>query len=252
MRILLSNDDGVFSTGMYALAKHLSKAHQVTVCAPDVQRSGAGHSFSSNSVRLRAEKVALDGLENVTAYSVNGTPADCTKLGMYLMGEYPDLVVSGINYGRNSATDVFYSGTVGAATEAAIYGVKAIAVSSLADEPQDYSACLYGLEKAMELMAENEMIKVLNVNAPDGRTEDCAGIKLTRLAAHIYPEGYEHMVDENGREYYRTVSGIVYTHKENEDCDDMWLSKGYITITPLRMNMTDDELLNNIKKGGFC
>lgn len=168
MRILLTNDDGVYAAGIRALAAALRGKHEVTIAAPSVQRSGASHSFTCSEFGLSAERVTLEGLEDVTAYAISGTPSDCAKLGMQLMGEWPDLVVSGINHGSNLGTDTLYSGTVGAAMEAAIYGVKAIAVSNYAFEPENFDMCIYGLERAMQLMEEHNELMLLNVNAPDG------------------------------------------------------------------------------------
>ena len=99
MRILLTNDDGVYAAGIRALAAALRGKHEVTIAAPSVQRSGASHSFTCSEFGLSAERVTLEGLEDVTAYAISGTPSDCAKLGMQLMGEWPDLVVSGINHG---------------------------------------------------------------------------------------------------------------------------------------------------------
>ena len=168
---------------------------------------------------------------------------------MQLMGEWPDLVVSGINHGSNLGTDTLYSGTVGAAMEAAIYGVKAIAVSNYAFEPENFDMCIYGLERAMQLMEEHNELMLLNVNAPDGAREDCKGVKLTPLGFHKYPTEYDLMPNENGEEMFYSRRGIVYMSRENDDVDDRWLQKGYVSITPLQMSFTDENMLALLKKG---
>ncbi len=249
MRILLTNDDGVYAAGIRALAVALHGEHEVAIAAPSVQRSGASHSFTCSEFGLSAERVTLEGLEDVTAYAISGTPSDCAKLGMQLMGEWPDLVVSGINHGSNLGTDTLYSGTVGAAMEAAIYGVKAIAVSNYAFEPENFDMCIYGLERAMQLMEEHNELMLLNVNAPDGAREDCKGVKLTPLGFHKYPTEYDLMPNENGEEMFYSRRGIVYMSQENDDVDDRWLQKGYVSITPLQMSFTDENMLALLKKG---
>ena len=241
--------DGVYAAGIRALAVALHGKHEVTIAAPSVQRSGASHSFTCSEFGLSAERVTLEGLEDVTAYAISGTPSDCAKLGMQLMGEWPDLVVSGINHGSNLGTDTLYSGTVGAAMEAAIYGVKAIAVSNYAFEPENFDMCIYGLERAMQLMEEHNELMLLNVNAPDGAREECKGVKLTPLGFHKYPTEYDLMPNENGEEMFYSRRGIVYMSRENDDVDDRWLQKGYVSITPLQMSFTDENMLALLKKG---
>lgn len=249
MRILLTNDDGVYAAGIRALAEALRGQHEVTIAAPNVQRSGASHSFTCSEFGISVKHVTLLGLEDIPAYAIGGTPSDCAKLGMSIMGQKPDLVVSGINHGSNLGMDTLYSGTVGAAMEAVLYGVKAIAVSNYSFEPKNFDSCIYGLEKAMELMCENEELMLLNVNAQDGARSECKGIKLTPLGFHKYPEEYDVVREENGEEMYYSRQGIIYMSEEDDDVDDRWVQKGYATITPMQMSFTDEKMLQKLKEG---
>ncbi len=245
----MTNDDGVNAAGIRALAEALHGKHDLTIAAPCIQRSGASHSFTCGELGLSAQRVTLNGLEDVTTYAVSGTPSDCAKLGIQLMGEWPELVISGINHGSNLGTDTLYSGTVGAAMEAAVYGVRAIAVSNYAFEPTNFDMCIYGLERAMELMEKHRELMLLNVNAPDGDRKECKGVKLTPLGFHKYPMEYDIMPNQNGEEMFYSRFGIVYMSQENDDVDDRWVQKGYVSITPLQMNFTDGHMLEILKKG---
>ena len=248
MRILLSNDDGVHAAGIRALAMALKKEHQLTIAAPDSERSGASHSFTSSKFALTAKKIVLDGLEDVETYAISGTPSDCTKLGMNLMEKRPDMVITGINHGSNLGTDTLYSGTVGAAMEAVIYGIRAIAVSNEAWEPKDFDGCICGLERAMRLMQEHKELMLLNVNAPDGPRENRKGIKLTPLGFHKYPTEYDR-TEADGETLYYSKKGILYSSAQDDDVDDRWVQKDYITITPLQLSFTDEHMLTKLKEG---
>jgi 5'-nucleotidase len=248
MRILLTNDDGVSAAGIKALALALCDKHTVIIAAPSQQKSGASHSFTCSEYGLSAERVSIEGLEHIETYAVDGTPADCTKLGMQLMGEWPDMVISGINHGNNLGTDTLYSGTVGAAMEATVYGISAIAVSDQVFEPTNFDACIYALEEAMRMMEKHKELMLLNVNAPDCAREECKGIKLTPLGYHRYPTEYELRKNENGKKMFYSHHGIVYMSQEDDDVDDRWVQKGYATITPMQMSFTDERMLEILKK----
>ena len=247
LNILVANDDGIASPGLLRLANAAARLGDVWVAAPAGQCSGMSQKITIAG-EISVEKLNFPA-DVKAAYAIGGTPADCAKLGMQLMGEWPDLVVSGINHGSNLGTDTLYSGTVGAAMEAAIYGVKAIAVSNYAFEPENFDMCIYGLERAMQLMEEHNELMLLNVNAPDGAREDCKGVKLTPLGFHKYPTEYDLMPNENGEEMFYSRRGIVYMSQENDDVDDRWLQKGYVSITPLQMSFTDENMLALLKKG---
>ncbi|MDU3351167.1 MAG: 5'/3'-nucleotidase SurE, partial [Clostridium sp.] len=182
MKILITNDDGINARGIIALAKEISKKHEIIVVAPREQKSASSHSISiHNPIKIREEK--LD--ENFKAYSLVGTPADCTQAGLSLLGGDIDIVISGINRGLNCGTDILYSGTVSAAVEGAIYSVPSIAISMDVDwskEDEDYSKAAKWISKILDV-AEKDYLKenvVLNVNVPNINEEDIKGLKVCR------------------------------------------------------------------------
>lgn len=249
MKILLTNDDGVFAPGIRAIAEALKAEHDITIAAPSEQRSGASHSFTCSEFGISVKRIELLGLEDIPTYAIGGTPSDCAKLGMSLMPQRPELVISGINHGSNLGMDTLYSGTVGAAMEAVLYGIKAIAVSNYSFEPKNFDSCIFALEKAMQLMQENSELMLLNVNAQDGPRENCKGVRLTPLGYHKYPEEYDVIKNDMGEEMYYSRQGIIYMSGEDDDVDDRWLQKGYAAITPLQMSFTDEAMLQKLKKG---
>ena len=203
MKILLSNDDGVFATGIRALATELSKQNEIYVSAPDSERSAVSRSMTLFSP-LRARPVKLTDLPDVPAYAVNGTPVDCVRLGLGNLFEQPDLVISGINIGPNLGTDVLYSGTVGAAHEAALLGYQAVAVSCCAYEPKHLDTAARAAAWAIRYVGEHPMPfgTLLNVNAPDLPAEQIRGIKAVPTGVIGYTLRYVEQNDPMGKPCY--------------------------------------------------
>ncbi len=248
MRILLSNDDGVTSSGIRALALHLKAKHEVFISAPDAERSGASHSITYLTI-LRARKVELQGLEGIPSYAVNGTPADCVKLAIRNLVPMPDFVISGINAGANRGSDTFYSGTVAAAMEAAFSGVRAIAVSACAFPPRDYGASLAALDYGMELMEKEKGITLMNINAPDTDEASLRGMKITPLARFRYVNKFDEREDLYGVKYYWADPKRVSVGGNDADDDLRWTGEGYAAITPLLCDMSDCEMIKKLRDG---
>lgn len=246
MRILLTNDDGIASAGLHALAHELAADNEVFISAPDSERSGAGHSFTYKSP-LRARAACIPGLETVPAYAVSGTPADCVKLGCGNLFTGIDMIVSGINLGANRGTDVFYSGTVAAAMEGALNGTRAVAVSNISFEPKDYGACLRALRFGMKLMEKDASVMMLNINAPDCAADELLGIRLTPLSRQEYRADYEERVDPYSKPYYWTPTERVNRSGPDSDDDERWTEAGYAAITPLLTDLTDFATLERLK-----
>lgn len=246
LKILLSNDDGIASPGIYALAKKFCYDNEVIICAPDSERSACSHSLTVFSP-LRVKKHKFD--IPVLAYSCNGTPADCVLFALTeLMKDKPDLIISGINSGANLSQDVMYSGTVSAAFEGAASGVKSIAISltmpNLATGFEPSADFLYEFINRYGIdIIENGT--VLNINIPP---KEIIGFKYCKLGEYPYDLGYEKRQDTAGRDYYwlRVVSTDNQRAKENTDVQ--LVKQGYVTITPLRYNLTDTDLLEKLKE----
>ena len=234
MRIMISNDDGIFAPGIAALVKAFNDAgHEIIVCAPDGQRSAASHSLSiGRPVTVR--KAQLDGA--VEAYAIGGTPADCVKLGLTILVSKCDAVVSGINCGYNVGTDILYSGTVAAAMEGAICGLPALAVSqpyARKDYEQAAALAVTVFEKMME--EKPAPYTIWNLNYPEA---DCPkDLVMADMEPLHYDETYKLTASEDGCDTY-VLSGVVDAGKKQSD-DYEKLLEGFATLTVLRADLTD-------------
>ena len=247
MKVLITNDDGIYAEGLWALYRAFIKKHSVTVVAPDRERSAVSHSITLNEP-LRAKRVNLDG--GFPGYAVNGTPADCIKLGVLeILGCKPDVVISGINPGANVGVNVNYSGTVAAAKEASLYGVSAIAVSIQGYETKYLDDAAFFIEKLTEKVVEKGLPfgTFLNVNLPGISVGEAAGVRISRQGIDLFPEFFEKRVDPRNRIYYwqgddTNPSGY------NTDTDGAALCDNYISITPIKCDMTDYSMMEALKE----
>ena len=217
MRVLISNDDGVFAEGIRTLAATAaSRGHQVTVVCPDQERSATGHGLTLQTP-LRAERADELFAPGVTAWACSGTPADCMKLALCeLVKDTPDLVMSGINHGPNLGTDVFCSGTVAAAMEGTLEGIRSLAVSSACFQWRQFQAAadlaLDVVEQAhTDLWPENLL---LNLNIPPCQSNAMGALRWTRLSVRRYEEQFSRREDPRGRAYY-WLSGEVINDLES-------------------------------------
>ncbi len=250
MRILLVNDDGVYSPGIRAMAVELMNRHELFIAAPDVERSGAGHSFTLTSP-LRCRQVDIGcGLANVPTYAVNGTPVDCVKLAIGNLGASPDLLISGINIGANRGADVMYSGTVSAAMEGAILGIPSIAASITSFSPKHLDTAAEAVSKISERLYGNGLDCgfVVNINVPDVGHDSIKGLKVARLGRREYERVYIERTDPFGKRYYWVPSTEISKLEDNTKDDDWsWTQQGYITITPLTTDLTMDSRISELR-----
>lgn len=250
-RVLLTNDDGVLAEGLRTLAGAFLKREdtEVWVVAPDRERSASGHSVSIHHPIEVCERPS--GSPRLHVYATSGTPADCVKLALSgLLPEKPAITVSGINRGPNLGHDVFYSGTVSAALEAALGGVDAIAVSVAAFERVEYGfAADFAVmiaEKILEAALNGQVRRaggrplLLNVNVPAVRREDVAGVAITRLELTKPRDFFHKRQDPFGRCWY-WMAGEVYQGDAISDTDVSAVSRNLISITPLKLDLTDTE-----------
>ncbi|MBW2568562.1 MAG: 5'/3'-nucleotidase SurE [Deltaproteobacteria bacterium] len=247
MNIFLTNDDGIYATGLWALHQRFVKNHSVTVIAPDRERSAVGHGITLYKP-LRLTKVTVNG--GYTGYSVNGTPADCVKLGILeILDSKPDIVISGINPGANVGININYSGTVAAAKEAALYGIPAIAVSIHGKEIENYNDATCFIKMLAENVYENKLPfgTILNVNIPDMPKEKIAGVKISRQSVIPLDEYIEKRIDPRNRTYYWQACNSQ-TSFEKSEIDGAALGQNYISITPIKCDTTDYATLETLKK----
>jgi 5'-nucleotidase len=233
MRILISNDDGIYSPGIRALAEVASRWGDVRIVAPNVEQSSMGHAISSNRPLSYTRTIVGD----FQSYRVNGTPAVCVGLGASNW-EKVDLVLSGINLGLNIGNGMWHSGTLAAAKQAALLGLRGIALSApLGEEEPDYTHIIPYLEKTLDLLLGMPKLQLVNVNFP----EQPRGIRWTRQSVRHYDGKVVPGVDPMGRSHFWfTVTPI----EEAEEGTDRWaIQHGEVSITPLRLDLTDYEAL---------
>lgn len=248
MRLLLTNDDGVFAAGLEALRQAMvDLAETVYIIAPDRERSATGHSITVHRP-LRVREASFQP-GHCHGWIVDGTPADCVKLGLdSLLPQPPDLVISGINYGPNLGTDVLYSGTVSAAMEGLINGVPAMAVSLAGHgEPQFDQAAAFVRRFVPLLLQQRERLgsgTLLNVNVPPGTP---LGFRVTRLGNLRYADAVTRRTDPRGRDYYWMAGKPFSPDDEDPDTDVGAVKNGYISITPVHFDLTDYQALDVIK-----
>jgi 5'-nucleotidase len=246
MNILLTNDDGIHARGLWALYNRLAEAHHVEVVAPDRERSAIGHAITLHQP-LRANRITLNG--GCAGYAVSGTPADCIKLGLTeILSEKPDVVIAGPNAGANVGANLNYSGTVAAAKEAALGGTIGIAVSiegPQVDYDDDIAAYIAELS---ETVYERGLPfgTFLNVNIPNRPLKDIAGVRISRQAVAVLSEYVEKREDPRNRTYF-WQGRDMQSFESDSQLDGAVLRDHYISITPVKCDMTDYRLLQDMK-----
>jgi len=240
MRILITNDDGVYSPGIAALAQVASRFGEVRIVAPDVEMSSASHSITA-SRPLSYKRTPLPGLD---AWRVNGTPADCVALGACVWDKV-DLVLSGINIGTNLGNAIWHSGTLAGAKQAALLGLRGIAFSAPAtdDEQPAFETLKSSVAAALELLLRAPELKLVNVNLP---AQAPRGMLWTCQSVRHYDGKVVPGKDPMGRtHYWYTVVPVEAT----EEGTDRWaLGQGYVSLTPLILDLTDHEQLERMKR----
>ena len=238
MHILLVNDDGIHAPGIRTLAQTLaSRGHRVSVCAPDRERSAASHSITLREP-VTAQRVDLPGAE--TAYAASGTPADCARLGLYLIPDV-ELVISGINNGPNLGGACIYSGTVGAATEAAMSGVPALASSLCIFNSEDYSGAAEVTARVAEWMVAHPLRRgeIYNLNVPPLPYGKLRGVRAAVSAPNFLDSAvYREVETEDGVVYHYALGENVPI--EDPNCDQLLMEAGYATLTRLTWDLRAD------------
>jgi len=246
MKLLLSNDDGIFADGLRALQAQFRSRWSTITVAPDRERSAISHAITLNAP-IRSHKIAWHNAD--AAYAVSGTPADCIKLAMLeLLGERPDLMISGINPGANVGIDVNYSGTLAAAREATLYGIPALAISIMGKQPRFYDQTAKFVEDLANTIVSQGLAAgtFLNVNVPDLPMDQIKGVRVSRQNVKPLNEQMERRVDPRQRPYFWHAVLPGNTPAES-DSDVSALSKGYISITPIHCDVTDYQSIQSLK-----
>jgi 5'-nucleotidase len=240
MRILITNDDGIYSPGIAALAKVASRFGEVTVMAPDVEQSSMGHAVThSRPLSYKKSPIQFEGIE---AFRVNGTPADCVALGTHLYTK-TDVVLSGINMGPNLGNSMWHSGTLAGAKQAVLLGIKGIAFSTPVGKTEpDFDLLDPYVERTLRMLLESPGLSLFNVNLPP----QPKGIKWTRQSVRLYDGTIIPGMDPMGRKHYWfTVTPL----EPAEEGTDRWaVENDYVSITPLRLDLTNEDELKRMQE----
>jgi len=239
-RILVTNDDGIYSEGLRKLADACRPLGDVVIVAPDREQSAASHALTLNRP-LRLLQIAE------REWIVDGTPSDCVNLAILKLfkGELPDLIVSGINFGPNLGDDVTYSGTISAAFEGALLNIPSIAFSALVGEHFSFDRCAAFAGELVKhaLDTHRDPRVILNVNFP---VTEFAGVRVTKLGRRVYAEGVIERLDPRGRKYY-WIGGWPPVWHPGEGTDFEAVSQGFVSITPLHLDLTHHESIPALK-----
>ena len=248
-RILLCNDDGIRAPGIQALANALDPLGDLVVVAPESEQSAVGHAITvRDPVRAHEVDFRTDS-GPIPAWAVTGTPTDAVKLACHeLLDDRPDLVVSGINDGPNTAVNVLYSGTVSAATEASILGLDAIAVSLCEWAAEDFSVAEHWARRIVRLVLRSGLPDgvLLNVNVPSVPVGEIQGVAVTRQARSRWEEGFDTRTDPADREYY-WLAGTFVDLDDGDRTDTTAVEEGYVSVTPLQHDLTAHDTLSALR-----
>lgn len=244
MLILCSNDDGYLAVGLRTLAAAARGLGEVCIVAPDREQSATSHALTMHTP-LRAHTI------DAATHAVTGTPTDCIALALgALLQRRPDFVLSGVNHGPNMGEDVLYSGTVAAAMEATILGVPSVAVSYAGNDPTNIPAFGSLLERLLPRLVGQQAFPretLLNINLPPISPDEVRGIQVTRLARRVYVDSLTQAVDPNGRPYFWIGGGgVEWTAPEGTDFHAV--NSGYVSVTPLHLDLTNHALLEDVER----
>jgi 5'/3'-nucleotidase len=245
VHLLCTNDDGILAYGLDALAKAAATLGEVTVVAPDREQSATSHSLTLHHPVRPVQR-------GDRRFQVDGTPTDCVMLAIEaLMPVRPDFVLSGVNHGHNMGEDVMYSGTVAAATEGVMLGIPAMAISFAGGDVQadpdllgDQVGVLADLLKHLTGLSQIPRDTLLNINMPPLKWKEIKGVRLTRLGRRVYSDSLMRMKDPRGRDIY-WIGGGSASWSGAEDSDFRAVRDGYISVTPLTLDLTHLKMLDD-------
>ena len=244
--ILVTNDDGIYTDGIYWLWEAVKDFGNALVVAPDTEKSAVGHAITITNP-LRTKYMNRKG--GFSGYAVNGTPADCVKIAVRsILKSPPDLVVSGINYGANVGTNVIYSGTVSAATEGTFLGIPSVAVSIDSHHPEDFKPAMDITQNTLNKVLEFSLPEgtLLNVNVPDIPGTKIKGTRITTQGNAYFKDRFEKREDPRGNIYY-WMTGESIDPDSSGNTDNWALKDGYISVTPIHYKLTNKTFMSDLE-----
>lgn len=247
MKILITNDDGIFSSGIYALWEVAKEFGSVYVVAPNSQKSATGHSITISKPLFVDKIKRRNGFEGT---SITGSPADCVKFGLKkILSDAPDLILSGINLGSNLGNNIIYSGTVAAAIEGAMQNIPSIAFSIDSFNPKSFDTSKCIIRQIINLAIENGINKnfIWNVNIPNCEIDQLRGIKVASQGNQYFNDDFDTRVDPKGNEYYWMVGNMVDEDSTFES-DSYVVKNDYASISPIGFNLSNSIEIEKIEK----
>ena len=245
-KILITNDDGISSKGIYALWEAMQDLGDTFIAAPSVEKSASSHSLTlSDPLRVSISK-RKNGFEG---WSISGTPVDCVKIAIRsLMDDKPDVLVSGINHGANLGNNIIYSGTVSAAAEGMIMGIPSIAISLASYETDNYDVVKGFAKKIVKKVIVNGIPKdmLLNVNVPYCSEEEVKGVRITKQGSQYFVDEFEERIDPRDGNYF-WIKGEMIDEDKSIEFDGAAIKENYVSITPIHYKLTHEPFLNDLK-----
>ena len=245
-KILITNDDGILSKGIYALWEAMQDLGDTFIAAPSVEKSASSHSLTlSDPLRVSNAK-RKNGFEG---WSISGTPVDCVKIAIRsLMDDKPDVLVSGINHGANLGNNIMYSGTVSAAAEGMIMGIPSIAISLASHETDNYDVVKEFAKKIVKKVIVNGIPKdmLLNVNVPYCSEEEVKGVRITKQGSQYFLDEFEERIDPRDGNYF-WIKGEMIDEDKSIEFDGAAIKENYVSITPIHYKLTHEPFLNDLK-----
>jgi len=245
-KILISNDDGIFSPGIRALWDAMSEIGDLFVVAPDTERSAVGHAITLTDP-LRVVPVHRSG--GFQGLAVSGTPSDCAKIAIKsILKEKPDLMISGINLGSNVGTNIIYSGTISAATEGTMLGIPSIAISLDTYMSDDFRGAIKVAKDMANHVLHHGVPRgtLLNVNVPYCPPDEIRGVKITRQGNQYFKDEFEERIDPRGRTYY-WMKGNVVDKDESLEFDGKAIRENFVSVTPINFKVTNEAYMDELK-----
>jgi len=247
MKVLLTNDDGIYAKGLRTLIERLSQDHEIYVVAPAHEQSAKSHSITMHHPIMVSEIDLYDSVK--VAYAIGGTPADCVKIAIEeLLDITPDIVISGINDGPNLGNDIIYSGTVAAAVEGSFYEINSIAVSLAGRRNDSFGAAADFVAEHLEGFASMKLPvdTAININVPQLSSEEIKGTKVTSVGIRKYANTFEHRHTPRGEAYY-WLAGEPMEAEQNGDSDIKAVREGYVSVTPIRFDFSFKALNSDLE-----
>ena len=246
-KILITNDDGISSRGIYALWEAMNDIGETFIAAPSAEQSASSHSLTLSSP-LRVE--ILERKNGFKGWSISGTPVDCVKIAIRsLMKKSPDILVSGVNHGANLGNNIMYSGAVSAAAEGMIMGVPSIAISLASYETDNYGAVKKYAKNIVAKVLDHGLPQdtLLNVNVPYCKLKEIRGLKITSQGNQYFIDEYEKRIDPRNSEYY-WIKGQMIDEDQSIDYDGKAIQENYVSVTPIHFKLTNELYKEDLKK----